>query len=185
MSGLKERAAITGIGETAYTRGSGKSAIALQPNDTDAHDRVIQLLDRLGRKADAADAVWRSLRAARTDLARIASLATRLAEQGRNALAERAWTDLVEHAPHEADGHRRLAQQREATGRLEAALVQWRQVVRTRPDDPEGWLSLADAQRRTGDDDGARKTLEHVLETDWHDRFGDVKARAAEMLRGG
>ena len=30
MSGLSEQAAITGIGETAYTRGSGKSVLALQ-----------------------------------------------------------------------------------------------------------------------------------------------------------
>jgi hypothetical protein len=30
MNGLRERAAITGIGETAYTRGSGKSAMSLQ-----------------------------------------------------------------------------------------------------------------------------------------------------------
>lgn len=30
MNGLRERAAVTGIGETAYTRGSGKSVLALQ-----------------------------------------------------------------------------------------------------------------------------------------------------------
>lgn len=160
-------------------------AIALQPNDREAHDRVVAILDDLGRRAEAAGALERALRHDPSQLDWIESLATRLKALGSEAEAERAWTDLVEHAPHEADGHRRLAQHRESEKRFEAAVVQWRQVVRTRPDDPEGLLSLAQAQRHAGDEDGARATLERVLETSWHERFGDVKARAAALLRRG
>lgn len=162
-----------------------EKALALQPLDAETHDRIVALLDQLDRPAAAADARWRALRAHPSRLDWIEDLARRLTRLDRTEAAQRAWTDLVEHAPHEADGHRRLALHREAQERFEDSVTQWRQVVRTRPDDPENWLALALAQRRAGDDSAARTSLEHVLAEDWHERFGDVKARAAELLRKG
>ena len=99
------------------------------------------------------------------------------------AQAERAYTTLVELQPNEADGHRRLAQLRERQRRFPQAVVQWQQVVRIRTDEPAGWLALASAQIKAGEREAARKTLQHVLDTGWESRFGNVKGRATDMLR--
>ena len=63
------------------------------------------------------------------------------------------------------------------------AIVQWRQVVRARAEEPDGWLSLAQAQVKASRIAKARETLQGILSRTWPERFGEVHARASELLR--
>ncbi|MFV1958908.1 MAG: tetratricopeptide repeat protein, partial [Planctomycetota bacterium] len=154
----------------------------LAPEDAEVHKRLVATYDALGRPEDAIDALLASLAMAPRNLDAAADLAKRYAGLGQEVEAERARTNLVEPLPHESAGHRRLAEIRVAEKRLPEAIVQWRQVVRTDPLDPTGWLALARTQIAAGDGNGARKTLDHVLEKkDWESRFGDVRKQAARL----
>jgi tetratricopeptide (TPR) repeat protein len=160
-----------------------RKALALQPEDRETHDRIVALLDRLGRPAEAAAATWRAVRIDPTDLGRIRALAQRLRDLDRRTEAERALSELVEHRPHEADGHAVYAEALEEAGRFAEAVEQRRQAVRARPDDPDERLRLAATQIRADDRPGARRTLEEVLAGSWAERFKDAKDRALALLR--
>ena len=60
---LREAAAITGVGETAYTRGSGKSVLAMQ---LEAALKAIQDAGLSPKDIDGIDALWRGRRSPRT-----------------------------------------------------------------------------------------------------------------------
>jgi DNA-binding SARP family transcriptional activator len=86
--------------------------------------------------------------------------------------------------PNESDGHARLAEEREKQERFADAVVQWQQVIRIRTQEPPGWLRLARALIRASRPDEARRALQHVLDTKWEQRFGDVRAEAQQLLGG-
>jgi tetratricopeptide (TPR) repeat protein len=158
------------------------AAREIAPEDAEIHQRLVAACDALGRPEEALDALLASLAMAPRNLDAAADLARRFADAGREDEAERALTNLVEPLPHEAAGHRRLAEARESTGDHESAEVQWQQVVRTDPLDPTGWLALARCQIELERSPQARKTLEHVLTSKWEDRFGDVKKEASGLM---
>ncbi|MHC4160897.1 MAG: VIT domain-containing protein [Planctomycetota bacterium] len=159
------------------------AARELQPLDTATHQVLLQAYDAAKKPAEARHALLQSIAVAPLNLDLYAELGRRLTAAGDADGAERAWTSLAEAQPNEADGHRKLAQHRETQNRHADAIVSWRQVVRIRTDEPEGWLSLALAQIRTGRLLEARATLEHVLATQWDERFGDVHDKARKLLK--
>ena len=158
------------------------AAREIAPEDAEIHQKLVEVYDALGDGNGALAALLASLRLAPRNLEAASDLAHRFAAAGDEAAAERARTHLVEPLPEEANGHRRLAVIRQKQDRFPESAVQWRQVVRTDPLDPQGWLALARVQTRLGDKEGARTALEHVLRSDWEQRFGNVKKEAAALL---
>ena len=157
-------------------------ARALQPNDDETHKALVRAYDAAGDGRGACAALFASIALAPMNLDLYPDLGRRLKALGQANTAERAWTTLVEVKPNEAAGHRKLAEHRSGQKRFEDAVVQWQQVVRCRAEEPDGWLRLARAQIRAGNPEGARGTVDHLLETKWEKRFGDVKVKAAKLL---
>ncbi len=177
------------LGAVYLDRGANDRAVAqlrlardLDPADGETHGLLVRALDAVGDAKAALDALLFSLRVAPKNLPAYADVAGRFSKAGAADDAERARTSLVEAMPSDPDGYRALAEIRETNGKWPLAVVAWSGVVRTRPTEPTGWLSLAKAQLEAGDKEGARRTIDHVLETTWEARFGDVKAEAAKLL---
>jgi tetratricopeptide (TPR) repeat protein len=156
-------------------------AVASSGNDRRAHVGLVSALDRLG---DAKGALAASLAAATTlsgDADLIVDLARRWRADDQATSADRALSELVEHAPHEAEGHRRLAEQLRVIGRPLEAITQWRQVVRTRPDDHNGSLALARLLMEQDQREAAREVLDAMLRrTDLQDP--DAARREADAI---
>jgi tetratricopeptide (TPR) repeat protein len=155
----------------------------LAPEDAEVHRLLVKTHDEAGEPAEALAAALTAVRLDPRSVTAYQDLARRYRAAGDLAASERALTGMVEWTANEAEGHRALAQEREGASRLEEAVVQWRLVVRARSLEPDGWLSLAVALGKAGDAEGARATLDEVLARTWDERFGDVRARAAEILR--
>ncbi len=172
-------------GELATAARQLELARALQPEDVEVHDALIGVLEAMGDPAAACEAMRIAAAHDPTALPRFVQLGTRYAALGQGEASERAFTSLVEVLPEEAAGHRLLALQREQQARHLDALRQWRCVVRIRTDEPEGWLGVARMQRATGDEAAAKKTLQHVLDTEWDERFGAVHVQARALLDRG
>ncbi|MFQ5503343.1 MAG: tetratricopeptide repeat protein, partial [Planctomycetota bacterium] len=177
------------LGEVYLDRRDYPKAIAqldlarsLAPDDAEVYRSLIRALEGMGDEQAACRCLLDSIRVSPLDMDLYESLARRYESQGDSDAAERAWTSLVEIMPGEAEGHRRLARHRETQKRYAEASVQWRQVVRVRSLEPDGWLALARVQVRSGRRDAAKETLQHVLESKWEDRFGDVHAQARRLL---
>jgi predicted Zn-dependent protease len=157
-------------------------ARALSPLDAEIHQALLRACDAMGDRDGAILVLRDAIAAAPLQLEAYVELAQRLAGLGQAEEAERAWTTLVEMKPNESDGHARLAEERERQERFAEAAVQWQQVVRIRTSEPPGWLRLARVLIRAGRPDEARSALQHVLDTRWEDRFGDVRAEARRLL---
>ena len=155
----------------------------LQPNDAEIHQLLLNAYDLADNQEGACEALYASIALSPMNLALYPDLGKRLSDLGQADEAERAWTTLAEVKPNEAEGHRQLAEHFAAKGHPADAVVQWQQVVRCRAEEPDGWFNLARAQIQAGDPAGARKTVDHLLETKWEDRFGDVKKKAAELMK--
>ncbi len=155
----------------------------LQSMDRVIHADLLRAYDQAGDEVAATEALKVAVRFFPLELDLYEDLARRLDRLGREGPAERAWTSLVEVLPHEADSHRRLALAREEARRFGEAIVQWEQVLRVRSREPEGWFGLARAQRQAGQVREAQKTLQYLLEENWDERFGDVRAQAARELQ--
>ena len=160
-----------------------EAARELAPGDGAIHRALVAAFDAWQKPEQAIAALYGSIRLAPYALDAYTDLARRYRKAGDEAQAERALTNLVEPAPNQADGHRRLATVRQEQKRWPDAVVQWRQVVRTEPKDPMGALSLARALIQTGETAEARRVLEQVLRTEWAKRHGDPKATATEILK--
>ena len=161
------------------------AARALQADDPEIHAALVAAYDKLGRPREACAALLVAIATTPMSLDSLdlsQNLGRRLRQLGDVEGAERAFTNLVEVQPEEAESHRRLARQREEQQRFADAVTQWQHVVRIRTDEPEGWLGLAGAQDRAGDRDGARRTLQQVIKTKWAERFGDVEQQAMQLL---
>jgi predicted Zn-dependent protease len=158
-------------------------SLEAQPNDVAVHRALIEVLDVLQRPAEAAEQLLALATISGHEASLYSELGQRWARLGQAELAERAWTNLVEMLPHEAESHEALAKVREDQGRLPDAIEQWRQVVRVRTDEPTGWLGLARALSRTdGGKQEAAEVARKLLGAEWDARFGDVHAQAQQVL---
>ncbi len=160
-----------------------KTAAESRPGDVETHKLLVEALDAQGKRVEAAERLLILSELTPHDFQLFADLAERMRIIERPEEGERACTNLVEASPHESEGHAALAAIRENQGRWAEAAEQWRGVTRVRSGEPEGWMSLARALHRAGDSDGAVKILEHVIETKWDKRFGDVGSKARGILR--
>lgn len=155
----------------------------LQPNDAEVHANLVKCFDRKGDGAGASHALLTSIAMSPMNLSLYTDLGRRLERAGDKVAAERAYTTMVEVKPNEAESHRLLGQLREQQRRYPDAVVQWQQVVRIRSREPDGWLSLGHAQVKAGQLDAARKTVDHLLKTEWDKRFENVDAQARQLAQ--
>ncbi len=160
-----------------------RAARELDGTDARVHQLLVKAYDGKNDAEGAIDALFGSIRMSPHNLDAYESLAGRYERTNPGASdVERALTTMVENTPHDADGHRKLAQIRETQGRLEDAVVQWEQVVRTRSLEPDGYLALVRLLIRLERTDEARKHIRHLMTSKWEQRFGDVAAKASALL---
>ncbi|MGE0141940.1 MAG: VIT domain-containing protein [Planctomycetota bacterium] len=150
-------------GDFAAAAEQYRIAIATSGNDRRGHDGLIKALDRLGNAKAALAASLAAATAIPGNSDLLLDLARRWRADKQPTNADRALSELVEHTPHEADGHRRLAEELQALRRPTEAITQWRQVVRARPDDHGGSLALARLLVEQGQREAAREVLDAML----------------------
>lgn len=178
------------FGRSWLTRRDHNRAIAqlrlateLQDDDPESWQLLIQAHDAAGDARGALTAFQDSLGALPFDLKRASEYAKRLDAMNESDLAERAWTNLVEKRPDEAESHRTVARWLERKQRWKPARRQWKRVVSIRSEEPEGWFSLVAAQVESGEVEAARQTLKSMMDKSWEGRFGDVKSKIATQLK--
>ena len=172
------------ITQRNYTRAIEQLRLAteLQANDPESWQLLVQAHDSNGDRIGALQAFQESLVALPFDIKRATEYAQRLDAAGERELAERAWTNLVELRPDEADSHSTLARWLQKKARWKAARDRWLRVVAIRKEEPEGWFALVKAHDKCGEGVKARSTLRLMMGMEWEARFGDVKTKIARHL---
>ncbi len=160
-----------------------KLACALQPNDTETHQKLVACYDHLDDKKAAIDQLLESIRLSRRDIALYKDLTQRYDRLGQPQDAERALTSLVEALPNESEGHAALAEIRQNQDRWSDAVVHWQQVARIRSLEPTGLLKLAEAQIHEKQWDEAAQSVRKLRSRSWPQRFGDVDSKARGLER--
>jgi predicted Zn-dependent protease len=192
---LDEQAAKTGqdsvilrktIGHVYKDRGNHAAAItqlqlavAMQPNDKELHQWLIQSYDALGKNEEGTRELLRQIDFDRHDLALYTTLAQRLG--GNEAEAERAATSIIEAAPTESENHAAYAELMQQRNRWDEAIPHWRQVAELRRLEPTGLLKLAEAQIHEKQWNEARQTVRKLQQTSWPTRFSDVEQQTRQL----
>jgi hypothetical protein len=158
-------------------------SVEAQPNDAETHRMLITVYDSLGQAQRAADQLLAMARVRGHTPQLYVELGDRYARANQPAMAERAYTTLVEMQPNEAAAQRALAGVREKQGHLDDAAIHWRQVIRVRSDEPGGVIGLAKVLLRLGKRAEAAEQIEKLRRTDWPDRFDDSVRQALRNLQ--
>jgi predicted Zn-dependent protease len=192
---LDEQAAKTGqdsvilrrtIGQVYKDRGNPAAAVAqfqlavaLQPNDKEVRQWLIESYDALGKKDEATRQLLALIDFDRHDLKLYTTLAQRFA--GNEAEAERAATSIIEAAPTEAENHAAYAELMQSRNRWDEAIPHWQQVAELRRLEPTGLLKLAEAQIHEKQWDEARQTVKKLQQTSWPARFNNVENETRQL----
>jgi predicted Zn-dependent protease len=158
-------------------------AIELQPNDMETQRAIISAYDQQGDKSGAIAAILQAVQLARRDFSLFADLGRRYAAMEQTALAERAYTSIVEVLPNESESHAALAEIRQKQERWSDAAVHWAQVAAIRSLEPTGLLKLAEVQLRLKQWDAAAESIRKLRARSWPSRFGNVDAQARDLER--
>src|SRR5262249_44962900 len=121
-------------------------ACALQPNDTETHQLLVNCYDRQGDHEGAIQQLLQSVQLSRRAIKKYQDLGHRLEGLGRYVEVERAYTSIVDVLPTESESHAMLAEIRQQQNRWAEAGVHWEQVARIRALEPTGLLKLAAVQ---------------------------------------
>jgi tetratricopeptide (TPR) repeat protein len=192
---LDEQAAKTGqdsvilrktIGQIYKDRGNHAAAVAqlqlavaLQPNDKEVRQWLIESYDALGKKDEATRQLLALIDFDRHDLTLYTTLAQRLA--GNEAEAERAATSIIEAAPTESENHAAYAELMQSRNRWDEAIPHWQQVAGLRRLEPTGLLKLAEAQIHEKQWNEARQTVKKLQQTSWPARFSNVESETRQL----
>ena len=158
-----------------------KLAIDLQPTDSETHQKLIEALDKAGRKAEATQQMIAQLDFDRHNLEVYKQLAKRL--QSNDAMAERAATSLIEAAPLEAEHHQALAELRQEQDRWDDAIDHWRHVAELRKLEPTGLVNLATAQVHEKEWDDAKVTIKKLNQREWPSRFNTLDSQIRDLQK--
>ena len=153
-------------------------SLEIAPMDEETHRALIYATDQLGDVTGGIRQTLALLTVAPRQIELYNDLAKRYAKSERKGEAERAITAMVEVLPEESESHAALATYRQEQKRWKDAVEQWHHVIRVRTLEPAGWLGLAGAQYGAGDRKEARKTIRHLIKSDWPEHFGDVHQQA-------
>jgi hypothetical protein len=157
-------------------------AVEVQPNDIENHELLVKTYDDMKQPERAAIQLLDSARLSGHNFDLYVKLGDRWRKLDLSEDAERAYSMLAEMSAHESEGHRKWAAVLGKQARWSDAIVQWRQVIRCRTDEPTGYLGLAEALIQNKEYTEAKKTIDHLLKTEWPSHFENVY-RDAEALR--
>ena len=159
-------------------------ALAAQETDVETHRLAIACYDALGDARAAAAQLLDLARVLGHQPAIYVELGDRFTKAKDPAAAERAYTNLVERQPNEAEAQGALAAVRERQNRFQDAAVHWRQVIRVRNDEPQGYIGLARSLLRSGQ--SAEEPLEVLRTREWEERFdAQVKQALRDLTKRG
>jgi hypothetical protein len=103
-------------------------------------------------------------------------------EMKEEPLALRTITTIAEIAPDDAAARQRLSLVYLEFGALRQARYEITEVTRLRPEEPEAYFQLGDLLVREGNLTEAEACYRRMLRFNFHERFGDVEARARTGL---
>ncbi|MEQ8850651.1 MAG: sulfotransferase [Phycisphaerales bacterium] len=118
---------------------------------------------RLGRRAEAIDALRSAVARAPRQLQPLRMLGTLCHEQGLFGEALDAWTRLAEARPRSPEGHLKRGAALQALGRVDEAEAAYVAATECKADAPEAWLNLGTLRQDRGDMEGAIEYYERVL----------------------
>jgi tetratricopeptide (TPR) repeat protein len=156
-------------------------AVALQPNDAEAHRLLVAEFDTLKDPEGAYRQLLHAVQLSRRDIKLYQEMGKRLEALGRPGEVERAYTSVVEMTPNESEGHALLAEIREQQNHWADAAAQWEQVARIRALEPTGLLKLAAVQVHERQWDQAEETVKKLRSRGWPARFGNVDQQVRQL----
>ncbi len=156
-------------------------ATAVQPNDRQTLEALVECYDRQQDAAGAIDRIFRLLELAPREIALYKQLGQRLSERGDAVQAERAYTSIVEALPEEAESHLMLAEVRQTQDRWAEAVPHWRRAAELRALEPQGLLGLAAALIHLQRRDEAAEALRQLDAQSWPTRFGDIRRQTRPL----
>ena len=169
-------------GELELALDAYREALHRQPDLTEAHIRVAEILIELGRQDEALEACRAGIEAC-PDAADLYLLAVGIHEKaGRREDAEALLEVLAMRQPGNADAWFRLGNLRYDRQAYGESAESYRAAVGARPDWPEAWLNLGLACYEAGQYEAASQAFERALELrpDWEPA---LRAAAVNALR--
>ena len=143
---------------------ANQTAVALSPQDAEAHSNLGNTLQELGR-LDEAEASYTQAIALKPDYAEAHSnLANTLQELGRLEDALASYTQAIALKPDFAEAHYNLGITLQELGRLDEALASYTQAIALKPDYAEAHSNLANTLKELGRLDEAEASYNQALE---------------------
>jgi tetratricopeptide (TPR) repeat protein len=121
-------------GRQSESVNANRKAVALSPQDAEAHSNLGNTLKELGR-LDEAEASYRQAIALKPDFAEAHyNFGNTLQELGRLDEAEASYTEAIALSPQDAEAHSNLGNTLKELGRLDEAEASYRQAIALKPD---------------------------------------------------
>ena len=137
-------------GRTSKAVNANQTAVALSPQDAEAHSNLGVTLKELGR-LDEAEASYKKAIALKPDLAEAHSnLGNTLKKLGRLDEAEVSNTQAIALKPDYAEAHSNLGNTLQELGRLDEAEVSYKQAIALKPDYAEVHSNLGNVLKELG-----------------------------------
>ena len=129
---------------------ANQTAVALSPQDAEAHNSLGSTLHALGRLEEA-EASYNQAIALKPDYAEAnRNLGNALKELGRLDEAESSYTQAIALKPDYAEAHSNLGITLKKLGRLDEALASYNQAITLKPDLPEAHYNLGNTLLELG-----------------------------------
>ena len=181
--GWKVLGAIFGqIGRTSEALNANQKAVALSPEDAEAHNNLGVILQELGRLEEA-EASYTKAIAFKPDYAlALSNLGITLKELGRLEEAEASYTKAIAFKPDYALAHNNLGNTLKDLGRFDEAEASYTQAVALKPDFAEAHLNITSMKKFNAQDEQYFKMLEQYSDKNiseeqrCHINFGLAKA---------
>ena len=150
-------------GRQSESVNANRKAVALSPQDAEAHSNLGNTLKELGR-LDEAEASYRQAIALKPDFAETHSnLGITLKELGRLDEAEASYTEAIALSPQDAEAHSNLGNTLKELGRLDEAEASYRQAIALKPDFAETHSNLGITLKELGRLDEAEASYTQAI----------------------
>ena len=160
------------LGDLDGALAATQKAEALTPRDVALGDRLLRLLDRLGRDEDAIVAAQALARRFPAELRFSLALGERQWRHGDRAAADATFDRALARLSREPSALQTLAETAARWGDDKRALAAWTRLVRVDPTSEVAIVGLGEAQFQSGKRDDARRT------------WATVRKRAASPAKG-
>ena len=155
-------AVLGATGRKSEALDANQKAVALSPQDAEAHNNLGITLNDMGR-IDEAEASYRQGIGLKPDYAEAHSnLGNTLKELGRLEDAEASYTQALEFKPDFAEAHCNLGVTLRELGRLDEAEASYTQAIALKPDFAQAHSNLAKVLYQLGYKDSALESIENA-----------------------